>query len=159
MTLDEARTAVESVETHLEEAAFVVAHKFERNGRILHLALTGRLKRQCERVRVWKSRAFLQAFKNAAHGFDALQSRRRGGKDGIFLLDRSFNPPNEMMRKVFAYLDRPDSGVDEVARQLGVVRAEVLAVRLVAHHGRILGVLNTQRAADWLVLVDWDDTK
>lgn len=160
MTLEEAKQAAEAVEPNLAGAPFVVAHRFERNGRVLHLALTERLKHSCERARVWKGRSFLQAFKNAAHGFDPVQSRRRGGKDGVYLLDRDFVPPNAMMRKIFAsYLDREDSGADAVARRLGVTRASLLGARLVAHHGRLLGVLSVQPDADWLVLVDWDDSE
>lgn len=160
MTLDQAKSIVEAVESRLQPSAFVVAHVFERNGRLLHLALTMRLKKQCERARVWKSRTFLQAFKNAAHGFDPVQSRRRSGKDGIFLLDRDYRPKNEMMRKMFtSFLDREGSGAEEIAKELVVPLQDLKPVRLVAHHGRLLGVLSHQPDADWLVLVDWDDTE
>ncbi|WP_069963207.1 hypothetical protein [Lacunisphaera limnophila] len=160
MTLEQAQSIIEAVEARLHSGSFVVAHVFERDDRSIHVALTLRLKEKCERIRVWKSRAFLQAFKNAAHGFDPIQSRRRSGKDGIFLLDRDYRPKNEMMRKMFtAFLDREGSGADEIAKHLGVPLQTLKPVRLVAHHGRLLGVLSHQPDADWLVLVDWDDTE
>ena len=64
-----------------------------------------------------------------------------------------------MMRKMFtAYLDRANSGAEAIAKQLGVSLPDLKPVRLVAHHGRLLGVLSQQQGADWLVLVDWDDS-
>ena len=64
-----------------------------------------------------------------------------------------------MMRKLFdRYLDRPGSGVDEVATMLGARREQLLAVRVVSHHMRLLGALWHGPSADWLVLVDLDDS-
>ncbi len=65
-----------------------------------------------------------------------------------------------MMGKLFrGYLDNPRSGVAEVARTIGVEVADLVAVRVVSHHMRLLGVLGHLADADWLVLVDFDDTK
>jgi hypothetical protein len=62
-----------------------------------------------------------------------------------------------MMRKVFdRFLDNPGSGADDVAAALGVPLGELLPVRLVSHHVRLLGVLARGESADWLVLVDCD---
>ncbi len=62
-----------------------------------------------------------------------------------------------MMRKLFdRYLDKPGSGAGEIAGALGVPLAELLPVRLVSHHLRLLGVLARKDDADWLVLVDCD---
>jgi hypothetical protein len=95
--------------------------------------------------------------KNAAYGFDERQARSAGGRDGLFLLDRTFRPPNEMMRKLFDhYLDKPTSGAAELAEALGVKIDELLPVRLVSHHLRLLGVLARKENEDWLVLVDCD---
>src|SRR5436309_13927433 len=95
--------------------------------------------------------------KNAAYGFDDRQARSVGGRDGIFLLDRSFRPANEMMRKLFdRFLDRPDSGAEVIAAALEVPLADLLPVRLVSHHLRLLGVLARKEDGDWLVLVDCD---
>ena len=64
-----------------------------------------------------------------------------------------------MVRKIFdRYLDRPGSGVDDVAAALGARREQLLAARVVSHHMRLLGVLWRGPSADWLVLVDLDDS-
>ena len=109
---------------------------------------------------VWLSKPFLTAIKNAEYGFDPERQRSGSGRDGIYLLDRDFRPRNEMMRKLFdRYLERPDSGADAVARQLGAQVQDLQAARLVSHHMRLLDVLWRTDADDWLVLVDFDDTK
>jgi hypothetical protein len=134
-----------------------VFHTFARSDRPLHLALTARLEKYARKEGVWRSREMFATLKNAAYGFDDQHARNSGGRDGIFLLDRDFTPPNEMMRKLFdRFLDKPGSGVAELAKELGVSQAELLPVRLVSHHLRLLGVLATKEDADWLVLVDCD---
>jgi hypothetical protein len=160
MQLTEAKEKIIAIEPQLAGEPFVELEAFERNGRVLHLALTERLHRIARRGRVWNSKEFLTALKNAEYGFDARQQRSVGGRDGVFLLDRTFNPPNEMMRKIFdRYLDRADSGALEIAGALGRTINELQAVRLVSHHMRLLGVLSRTETEDWLVLVDYDDTK
>jgi len=160
VTLTEAKSLVEAVEERLRGEPFLVSHQFRRDGRVLNLALTERLMRRARKGRVWKSPAFLTALKNAEYGFDGERPRSHGGSDGIFLLDRSFHPANEMMRKLFdRYLDKPSSGIEEICKGLGVEAAELLAVRVVSHHMRLLGVLNRKASEDWLVLVDYDDSK
>jgi hypothetical protein len=72
-------------------------------------------------------------------------------------MDRTFRPANEMMRKLFdRFLDKPDSGAEEITMALDTPLAELLPVRLVSHHMRMLGVLAQKDDADWLVLVDCD---
>ena len=160
MTLTETKRLLEAVEGRLQREPFVVFHRFNRDGRALNLALTERLMRRAKKGRVWKSPAFLTALKNAEYGFDDRRGRSQGGSDGIFLLDRTFRPANEMMRKIFdRYLDKPGSGIDEICKVLGVEATELLAVRVVSHHMRLLGVLNRKDPEDWLVLVDYDDSK
>jgi len=160
MNLDEAKQKLALIAPRLADAPFVVLHTFERNGRNLHLALTERFYRVCRKGKVWKAQAFLTAIKNAGYGFDPQLARSRGGRDGIFLVDRSFAPKNAMMIKLFDhYLDMPERGADQVARALGTEVANLQAARLVSHHLRLLGVLWQDTNADWLVLVDYDDTK
>ena len=99
----------------------------------------------------------LGTLKNAAYGFDESRARSVSGRDGIYIVDRDFDPPNEMMRKLFdRYLDKPGSGAEEVAASLDVPVADLLPVRLVSHHLRLLGVLARKADADCLVLVDCD---
>ena len=64
------------------------------------------------------------------------------------------------MRKVFdRYLDREGSGAEEVAQALGASMESLVAVRLVYHHLRLIGILNRGDDADTLILVDYDDSK
>ena len=99
----------------------------------------------------------LVTLKNAAYGFDERQSRSVSGRDGIFLMDRAFRPANPMMHKLFdRFLDHEDSGALQLANALGFALGELLPVRLVSHHMRLLGVLARSNSEDWLVLVDCD---
>lgn len=159
MELAEAKRLITDAEPRLAAAPFVVVHAFARDGRTIEVALTERLRTQCRRGRVWNSKPFLTAFKNASYGFDPRQGLSPGGSDGIFLLTRTHRPANAMMRKVFdRYLDRPERGAGDVAAALGVAVDQLLAVRLVSHHLRLLGVLRRGADKDTLVLVDYDDT-
>lgn len=102
----------------------------------------------------------LATLKNAAYGYDEKQARSAGGRDGIFLMDRTFRPTNEMMHKIFnRFLDNPSSGAEELAAALHMPLQQLLPVRLVSHHMRLLGVLAREESADWLVLVDCDRSK
>ncbi|MEW6738208.1 MAG: hypothetical protein AB1489_43440 [Acidobacteriota bacterium] len=160
MNLSEAKEKINSVELLLDTEPFILFHTFERNGRLLYLALTDRLRKIAKKGRVWKSKAFLTVLKNAEYGFDEKYARSFGGADGIFLLDRTFTPRNEMMRKIFdRYIDKLDSGIEEVINKLDIPKDQLYAVRLVSHHMRLLGVLARKNEGDWLILVDYDDNK
>jgi hypothetical protein len=157
MEPDEAKERLKALEGELPGTVFVPFHTFVRDNRPLHVCITERLRKHARKEGVWRSREMIAALKNAAYGFDEQRARSTGGRDGIFLLDRTFKPANEMMRKLFThFLDKPDSGAEELARALGVPIAELLPVRLVSHHLRLLGVLVRQPDADRLVLVDCD---
>jgi hypothetical protein len=159
MPLNELKVKLEEVEPLLAAQPFVEFKSYERNGRTLHVALTDRLCRIARKNRVWKSKELLSALKNAHYGFDSDHQKSSGGRDGIFLVDREFRPANEMMRKLFdQYLDKPNSGAQEVAQALGTTVDRVYPVRLVSHHMRLLGVLHRAEQEEWLVLVDYDDT-
>jgi len=136
---------------------------FERDGQSLHVGITERLRKQARKDGVWKSRGLCATLKNPAYGFDNQQDRSLGGADGMFLLDRSYKPPQArtaMMRKLFDhFMDKLDSGVQELAGTLDVRTDDLLPVRLVSHHTRLLGVLCRKADTDWLILVDCDQTK
>ena len=101
----------------------------------------------------------LSAIKNAEYGFDRSRAHSPGGLDGIFLLTRDFRPKNEMMKKIFdKFLDRKNSGAKEIADALDCSLDELIAVRLVSHHLRLLGVIRPEEGKDTLVLVDHDRT-
>jgi hypothetical protein len=160
MDLKEIKRIIESVEDSLPQRIFVIAQTFERNDRLIHVALTNRLKKICKRGRVWKSKAFLTAFKNAEYGFDETHARSQGGSDGIFILTRDYQPENEMMKKIFdRFLDKPQSEANAIAQGLNTPLSELLPVRLVSHHMRLLGLLWQREEEDTLILVDYDNTK
>ena len=160
--LKQMKLALKEADSRLALGAepLVVLHAFERDGRVLRLALSPRLRRLARKGRVWRSKELLITLKNASYGFDEALTRSVGGADGVFLLDRAYRPPNAMMKKLFdRYLDKPGSGAEELAAALGTTLAELLPVRLVSHHMRLLGVLHRSADADVLVLVDWDREK
>jgi hypothetical protein len=160
MTLEEAKNAITAVEDELSDQPFVIAHTFTRDGRDIHVGVTGRLKRIAKKGRVWHSKHFLTAFKNASYGYDDSQAISAGGYDGIFRVTRDHRPANEMMRKLFGrFLDKADSGAQEIADAVEAPLDAFLPVRVVSHHLRLLGILHRGDAADTLVLVDYDDTK
>jgi len=160
MTLAEIKELVTGIETRLENETFVIVSTFDRNGRQIRVGLTDRLRQSCKRGRVWKSKAFLTALKNAQYGFDDSRAKSSGGADGIFLLTRNYRPKNQMMKKLFDhFLDKHGSGAEEIAAELGAPLSSLLPVRLVSHHLRLLGVLDCRENSDTLILVDYDDTK
>ncbi len=160
MDLAEAKDLLKAIEDRLADAPFVEFHAFEREGRILHLAITDRLRKHARKEGVWRSREMFATLKNAAYGYDERQARSVSGRDGVFLLDRTFRPANEMMHKLFDhFLDKPGSGAEELAAALVTPLAQLLPVRLVSHHLRLLGLLARKDDADWLVLVDCDRSK
>lgn len=157
MEFSEAKERVKAIEDALADTPFMEFHAFEREGRTLHVALTERLRKAARKDGVWRSREMLATLKNAAYGFDERQARSVGGRDGIFVMDRTYRPANEMMAKLFdRFLDKQGSGAEELAAAVGVPLAELLPVRLVSHHMRLLGVLARRSGEDWLVLVDCD---
>lgn len=152
-----AKTRLREIETALEANVFVEFESFTRDGRTLVVALTDRLRKRARKDGVWRSRELFATLKNAGYGFDDSRPRSVGGRDGVFRLDRTFVPPNEMMRKLFdQFLDKPGGGADEIAAALGVPVGELIPVRLVSHHLRLLGVLARAGPTDRLVLVDCD---
>lgn len=57
------------------------------------------------------------------------------------------------------FLDKADSEVAEIARLLNTKADDFRAVRLVSHHFRLLGLLHQNASDDWIILVDYDDSK
>ena len=160
MDIHELKQKIHAVEVHLAKEPFVEVFVFERDGRMLHLCVTDRLRKKCRKGGVWKSPAFLTTLRNARYGFNEASARSKGGRDGVFVLDRHYTPKNTMMRKIFnQYLDKYASGVEQVAKAIGTAEGELRAVRLASHHMRLLGILACHCDEDWVVLVDYDDSK
>ena len=65
-----------------------------------------------------------------------------------------------MMIKLFdRIIDKPGIGAEDITKALMTNLEDLLPVRLVSHHMRLLGLLKKNNQADVLVLVDYDDTK
>lgn len=151
-TLQDELTAAEA---RLTTDPYVALRPVARDGRPLQVVLTQRFHRLARRARLWRSTALLVTLKNAGYGFDPAHARSLGGRDGIFLIDRSVDGP--MTRKLYTkFLDRADSGAAELAAWLAAPLAQLQPVRLVSHHLRLLGVLHRGESTDRLALVDLD---
>jgi hypothetical protein len=157
MDLATIKKRLREIEPDLPGAPWVLFAVFEREGRVLHVGLTDRLRRRARKAGVWNSKEICATLKNAAYGFDEQRARSGGGADGIFLLDRSYRPVNAMMRKIFdAFLDKPGGDAEVIAGALRTPVDKLIPDRLVSHHLRLLGVLWRDTSADWLILVDCD---
>lgn len=160
MDIKEAKKRLIELEKDLAIAAIVEFSKFETENGDLKLYVTDRFRRLCRKGKVWKTNEMLSAIKNASYGYNLVSSRSRGGLDGIYLLDRGFSPENNMMKKIFGkFLDKPDPLVADISSTFETEASELLPVRLVSHHMRLLGVIAQQDEELCLVLVDYDDEK
>ncbi len=160
MDIKALKKLVKQAEKSLSEEAFVSVCTFTRDELSIELAITDRFRKTCKKGKIWNRPAMYTALKNAAYGFDETKAMSPGGADGIFLLTRTYSPPNEMMRKLYdQFIDKPGSGAEEIANALECPLSELLPVRLVSHHLRLLGLLKCSPNRQILVLVDYDDTK
>jgi len=160
MNIQELKKLLKEAEPKLPDSVFVNLHTFKRNDKKVTLAITERLMRKCKKGKIWKSPQMLTALKNTEYGFDEQKAMSPGGSDGIFLLTRNYKPINQMMIKLFdRFIDKSGSGAESIAEALETNLSDLLPVRLVSHHMRLLGLLKKDDIADILVLVDYDDTK
>lgn len=159
MDTDQAKTRLSELESALDAAPLAEFAAFDTPHGPLRVFVSERLRKKAKKARVWKSPHMLVTLKNAAYGLDPDATRSRGGSDGIFKLDRTFKPANSMMMKLFnQFLDKPDALVHTIERDAGQTREHWMAVRLVSHHMRLLGVL-IKTSPERLVLVDIDAEK
>jgi hypothetical protein len=158
--LTELKTKVAAIEPLLNQNTFVVLEEQQCNERKLIIALTHRLYILLKKQKLWQSNDFLITLKNAKYGFNHNNPRSRGGKDGIFLVEKNFKPRNKMIDKLYdRFIEKPNSGINEIASSLGTTSKNLKAVRLVSHHMRLLGLLFIKENEDWIVLIDYDKTK
>ncbi len=160
MDLIEAKRRLVDIEGELPEHEIVEFAAFQTPYECLTVSVTDRLRRRCRKGGMWKSKGMLTALKNSAYGYNPDVVRSRGGADGIFLLDRGHRPANSMMKKMFdRFLDKPDLLATTISRQLDVEVSDLLPVRLVSHHMRLLGVMAYNKEESHLVLIDYDNEK
>lgn len=160
MDLKEAKKKLSKCALILEHDELATFDTFETPHGILVVDVSARLRRACRKQGVWNSNAMLTAIKNCVYGYDPVERRSRGGADGIFLVDRDHQPANSMMRKIYdKFLDKPDSLIDTICESWKVQASDLLAVRVVSHHMRLLGVLAKGEGANHLILVDCDREK
>ena len=127
------------------------------NERKFDVYLTQKLMKEARRSKVWKSKEFCITLRNVKYGLDLEQIKSRGGRDGIFLLDKTFRPYNEMQRRIFdRFIDNPNSDYAVVTKQLNLDRDKIVAVRVVSHHMRVVGIYHRGENEDVIVLVDVD---
>lgn len=130
---------------------------FERDGRSLTVFITKSFRKRCRKEGVWMQPQLLSTLGNAAYAFDPADARSPGGRDGIFLLTREHRPPNNMMTRIFdQFLDKPGSDAAALGERFGKPLTELIPVRLVSHHMRLLGVMVRDGDSDRLILVDLD---
>lgn len=130
---------------------------YERDGRSLTVFITKSFYKRSRKEGVWMHPELLTTLQNAAYGFNPVDARSPGGRDGIFLLTREHRPPNSMMTRIFdQFLDKPGSEAETLAERFGNAVTELIPVRLVSHHMRLLGVIVHDGDSDRLILVDLD---
>jgi hypothetical protein len=100
-----------------------------------------------------------QALANVRYGYDPKNSESPGGADGIFNVGRKHKPANEMVRKLYDRFLDTEKGRAVVCAH-GMDPDDVLGVRVVSHHLRLLGFLaldaRGKRLLQKLLLVDLD---
>ena len=130
---------------------------FERDGRSMTVFITKSFCKRCRKEGAWLHPELLTTLQNAAYGFNPVDARSPGGRDGIFLQTREHRPPNSMMTRIFdQFLDKPGSEAETLAERFGKAVTDLIPVRLVSHHMRLLGVIVRYGDSDRLLLVDLD---
>ena len=160
MEIEEAKRRLESCEHILDKEVIVEFAFFDSDEKKLQLYLTQQLKRNCKKKKIWKSKAFFITLKNVKYGIDPVNFKSKGGKDGVFIIDRNFSPRNMMQKKIFdQYIDKETSDFNYVVEMMKFSLKKVNAIRVVSHHMRLLGIHQRVNNIDKVVLVDYDDTK
>ena len=129
----------------------------------LTVYITDHFVAKCKKGKVWNTPALFSTLKNCEYGFDIKKMKSPGGKDGIFSIDRNYTPKNEMQRKIFdQFLDKDHPLIKTICDISTRNSKDAIAVRVVSHHMRLLGVLfvaDEKVNCNQLFLIDYDDTK
>ena len=161
MDLAEAKDLLKAIEDRLADAPFVEFHAFERKGgSCIWLSRTVCGSMPARKVCGGDARDLCDSRTRPTGMTSATSTQCKWTGRSLPLGPPSSAPANEMMHKLFDhFLDKPGSGAEELAAALVTPLAQLLPVRLVSHHLRLLGLLARKDDADWLVLVDCDRSK
>ena len=160
MEIEEVKKRLLEIEQRIDDEVIVEFAEVVNNDRKLIVYLTSIFRKNCKKNKIWKSKKFLITLKNIKYGIDYTSFRSKGGKDGIFRLDRDHRPKNEMQRKIFdQFIDKMNSGFKMIVDELELSGQDINAVRVVSHHMRLLGIHQDLGEKDILVLINCDDTK
>jgi hypothetical protein len=160
MEIKEAKKKLEVCEKLLEKENLVEFAFLDTGNQKLQLYLSSLLKKNCSKKRIWKSKAFFITLKNIKYGIDLFNFKSKGGRDGIFVIDRSYTPKNMMQKKIFdQFIDNENSDFNQIVNRMNFSSDDINAVRIVSHHMRLLGIHQRIDGIDKIVLVDFDDTK
>lgn len=157
MLIENVKEKLTKAESTLKDNLLVHYEKFAVNEKQLSVYLTQKLMKEARKSKVWKGKEFCITLRNVKYGLDPEQVKSRGGRDGIFLLDKAFRPYNEMQRRIFdRFIDNPNSDYVAITDELNIDSDQIVAVRVVSHHMRIVGIYHRGENEDVLVLVDVD---
>ena len=160
ISLEELKKYLVELQSQLTTTDLVLLDTYVVNQKIHNLYLSDLFCRNCLKGKVWLSNEFLITLKNAKYGIEEERLRSKGGKDGIFLLDRKFKPQNAMQTKIFnKFIDSPNSKFLDYAKAFPFTPEETRAIRIVSHHMRLLGLLFQKNEEYCILLVDYDNTK
>jgi hypothetical protein len=120
--------------------------------------------KKCKKGKVWNTPGMLSTLQNCWYGVDVTKMKSPGGKDGIFMINREYKPKNEMQRKIFdQFIDKEGSMFNNACLYFEKDPKDAIAVRIVSHHMRLLGILfrheNNDIFSNHIVLVDYDNSK
>lgn len=121
--------------------------------------------KQCQKGKIWNTPELLSTLQNCWYGVDNKHLKSPGGKDGIFIIDRGYRPENEMQKKIFnRFIDKENSLFPSVCKFFEKKANDFIAVRIVSHHLRLLGVMfidrnKYDRELNIITLVDYDNSK
>ena len=121
--------------------------------------------KKCKKGKVWNTPALLVSLQNCRYEVDNKHLKSPGGRDGIFVIDRDYKPRNEMQKKIFdRFIDNDNSMFPGICQMWDKTKDDFIAVRIVSHHLRLLGVMfvtknDDGRTFNVITLVDYDNTK
>lgn len=157
MQIENIKSRLSALEDELAESLLVSYEDFEVNGKSFKVYLSRSLRKRARKARVWKTNEFCITLRNVKYGLDPDSAKSKGGRDGVYLLDRDFKPANEMQKRIFdQFIDKQNSDYATIVDALKLSHERIRAVRVVSHHMRLLGICHTGKEEDILVIVDVD---